>query len=83
MRTFYAAGVAAIVAFGIGAAIYAPVAGEVSAVNADLADDQSSLASDCYGAGWLFKIKVTGDVSDELMDLAAYEKQLEEEGEPG
>lgn len=62
--------------------IYSPVTGEVSAVNSDLSDDQASLASDCFGAGWLFKVKITGEVSDGLMDLAAYEQQLEEEGEP-
>jgi glycine cleavage system H protein len=62
--------------------IYSPVTGEVSAVNADLADDQSTLASDCFGEGWLFKVKITGEISGALMDLAAYEKQLEEEGEP-
>ena len=37
------------------------------------------LASDPFGEGWLFKIKMTGALKDDLMDLAAYEKQLETE----
>ena len=59
-----------------------PVGGEVTAVNEGLADDQGPLASDPYGEGWLFKVKVTS-TSDEVLDLAAYEKQLATEGEPG
>ena len=59
--------------------VYAPITGEVVEVNGDLSDDQSNLASDPFGAGWLFKLKITGDPSDGLMDLAAYEAQLESE----
>ena len=60
--------------------VYAPVTGEVTEVNEDLADDQSSLTQDPYGAGWLFKVQVTGALRDGLMDLAAYEQQLDSEG---
>ena len=56
--------------------IYTPVGGEVSAVNTDLADDQSALAEDPFGAGWLFKVKVAGEPRDGLLDLAGYEAQL-------
>ena len=63
--------------------VYSPVGGEVSAVNEGLADDQGPLASDCYGEGWLFKVKLSGDTRDDLMDLAAYEQQLATEEEPG
>lgn len=59
--------------------VYSPVAGEVSAVNEDLQGDQSSLASDPFGAGWLFKVKMSGEKSEDLMDLAAYEAQLDSE----
>ncbi len=58
--------------------VYAPVNGEVIAVNADLADDQSPMAEDPYGAGWLVKIKISGG-GDHLMDLAAYEAKLASE----
>ena len=57
--------------------VYAPVSGEVTEVNEGLADDQSPLAEDPFGAGWLFKLKVSADAdSDRLMDLAAYEAKL-------
>jgi glycine cleavage system H protein len=61
--------------------VYAPVTGEITEVNADLGNDQGPLASDPYGAGWLFKVKLTQDPGDNLMDLAAYEQQLEQAGE--
>ena len=59
--------------------IYAPVGGEVTEVNEDLASDQGNLTNDPFGAGWLFKVKVAGDPVDGLMDLAAYEAQLTSE----
>src|SRR6188474_3071610 len=37
--------------------IYAPVAGEIVEVNAEVAANTSLVNSDPYGAGWLFKIK--------------------------
>ncbi|MHC4551045.1 MAG: glycine cleavage system protein GcvH [Planctomycetota bacterium] len=60
------------------AEVYAPVAGTILEVNGGLADDPGPMSADCYGAGWLVKIKVA-DVSgfEELMDRAAYEKHLE------
>lgn len=61
--------------------VYSSVTGEVTAVNEELADDQTTLTSDPYGAGWLFQVKVSGDVSADLMDLATYENQLATEGE--
>jgi glycine cleavage system H protein len=61
--------------------VYSPVSGEVTEVNEDLADDQSSLAADPYGEGFLFKVKVTG-TGEGLMDLAAYETQLATEEPP-
>lgn len=61
--------------------VYAPLTGEVIEVNADLSGDQGPLASDPYGAGWLFKIKMSGAAGDNLMDLATYEKQLADEAD--
>lgn len=37
--------------------VYAPIAGEIVAVNQDLADAPETANSDPYGAGWFFKIK--------------------------
>lgn len=58
--------------------IYAPVTGEVVAVNTDLPNDLEMLSSDAYGKGWIAKIKVTDDSAlAGLMDYAAYQKQCE------
>jgi len=61
--------------------VYSSVTGEVTEVNEELADDQGALSSDPFGAGWLFKVKVSGATSDGLMDLPAYEAQLASEAE--
>ena len=37
--------------------VYAPIAGEVVAVNEDLPSAPETANSDPYGAGWFFKIK--------------------------
>ena len=51
---------------------YAPVAGEVIAVNASLADTPESLNSAPYEA-WLFKLKpAAGASTAELLDAAGY-----------
>jgi glycine cleavage system H protein len=54
--------------------IYAPVAGEIVAANAELTGTPEKVNSDAYGA-WMFRIKPdnAGDV-DKLLDAAAYEK---------
>jgi glycine cleavage system H protein len=57
--------------------MYAPVGGEVLAVNAELESDQSPINGDPYGAGWLVRIRPSGD-SETLMDAAAYTAYCEE-----
>jgi len=60
--------------------IYAPVAGEVIAVNDKLADDLEILSRDPFGDGWIARIKMTDDSAlKNLMEYAAYQKQCEEE----
>lgn len=60
--------------------IYAPVAGEVVAVNESLPDHLERLSNDPYGDGWIAKIRVSDDSGlENLMDHAAYQKQCEEE----
>jgi glycine cleavage system H protein len=39
--------------------IYAPLSGEVVAVNSDLVDQPESIANDPYGQSWLIKLKVS------------------------
>jgi glycine cleavage system H protein len=54
--------------------IYAPVAGEVVAVNDDVASAPESINSDAYAA-WLFKIKpADAGAINGLLDAAAYGK---------
>jgi glycine cleavage system H protein len=47
--------------------LFAPVSGKVIAVNESLGDAPETVASDCYGAGWLIKIEPTKP--DELLNL--------------
>ncbi len=51
--------------------LYAPVTGEVTAVNSDLEDDQETVNTDPYGVGWMIRLKPTGD-EGALIDAAAY-----------
>lgn len=63
--------------------LYAPVAGEVAAVNADLDDNPQLVNSDPYGAGWLLDVQVS-DVAElesaisALLDAEAYRGTLTE-----
>jgi glycine cleavage system H protein len=52
--------------------LYAPVSGEVVAVNTALEADQAPINQDPYGDGWMLRIRPSGTES-ELMDAAAYE----------
>jgi glycine cleavage system H protein len=58
--------------------IYAPVAGEVVAVNGALSDKPDLVNSDPLGDGWFLKIKVAdaGAVA-KLMDENAYQEYVE------
>ncbi len=55
--------------------LYAPLSGEVTEVNADLASKPELVNSDPYGDGWMIKVRV-GDAGqvEGLLDAAAYEK---------
>lgn len=57
--------------------IYAPVGGEVVEANAALADNPALLNTDPYGAGWIYKIKISDPAElDALKDAAAYREQI-------
>jgi glycine cleavage system H protein len=60
--------------------IYAPVAGEIVAVNEALADAPELINSDPYGDGWILRIRAAnpGDV-DELNDAQGYAALVAEE----
>lgn len=58
--------------------IYAPISGEVIAVNEDLSDTPESLNSDPYGA-WIFKLKPANPAElDNLLDAAGYKALIGE-----
>ena len=60
--------------------VYAPVTGEVIAVNEPLPDRLETLSSDPYGEGWIARIRITDDSAlKNLMNHAAYQKQCAEE----
>lgn len=57
--------------------IFAPVTGEVTAVNAAAIEDPSIINNDPYGEGWLFKVRLEGDPGD-LLSASAYDKLVED-----
>jgi glycine cleavage system H protein len=76
----YTAGDDAAVVESVKAAsdIYAPVSGEVVAVNTAVSDAPDSINSDAYAA-WLFKIKPSdANAINGLLDAAAYGKATAE-----
>ncbi len=57
--------------------VYSPLSGEVVEVNEALADNPELLNQDCYGAGWLFKLRVSArEELDGMMNSAAYEEYI-------
>lgn len=65
--------------------IFAPVSGEVVAVNGDLTENPDNAAvvnRDPYGAGWMVRIRVAPDADvSALLDAAGYRSYLEESGD--
>jgi glycine cleavage system H protein len=59
--------------------VYAPLSGEVTEVNATLAENPEKINQDPYGDGWMVKVKLSDpSEADGLMDAAAYRKLLED-----
>jgi glycine cleavage system H protein len=60
--------------------IYAPVGGDIVAVNDELNTRPELINTDPYGKGWMFKIKIRdkGEL-EELLSSEEYEEQLTEE----
>lgn len=57
--------------------VYAPVSGEVVAVNEALEGDPATINSDPLGAGWFMKVRIADAADlDGLMDEAAYQAFL-------
>jgi glycine cleavage system H protein len=60
--------------------VFAPLSGEITEVNSNVADSPETINADPYGEGWLVKVKLSDPSEAEgLMDSAAYQKLLEDE----
>jgi glycine cleavage system H protein len=60
--------------------IYAPLSGEVTAVNEAISENPEKINEDPYGDGWLVRVKLSDpSEADQLMDAAAYKKLLSEQ----
>jgi len=58
--------------------VYAPISGEVTAVNEDLNDSPEILNESPHDKGWIIKIRVkNSDELEKLMPVSEYEKYLE------
>jgi glycine cleavage system H protein len=57
--------------------LFAPLSGTVVGANAKLADHAELINQDCYGEGWLIKIKASNkDEAKNLLPAAEYQKLL-------
>ena len=58
--------------------VYAPVAGSITAVNEELADDPEKINADPYGDGWIVRMDGVDLNEDELMSPDDYQQLLDE-----
>jgi glycine cleavage system H protein len=59
--------------------VYAPLSGEVVAVNEAVAEQPELINEDPYGDGWLVRVKLSDpSEADDLMDARAYKAMLAE-----
>ena len=60
--------------------VYAPLSGEIVAVNEAVAEKPELVNEDPYGDGWLVRIRLSDPSEvEQLMDASAYRKLLAEE----
>jgi glycine cleavage system H protein len=61
--------------------VYAPISGEIVAVNEALPDKPETINEDAYGDGWIFVIKPDNlaEEQEELLDPDAYAELIESE----
>jgi glycine cleavage system H protein len=61
--------------------VFAPLSGEIVAVNEDLGDSPERINEDPYGEGWLVRVRLAEPSEvDSLLDASAYEQLLESSG---
>jgi glycine cleavage system H protein len=61
--------------------VYAPISGEVIAINEALLDAPETLNNDPYGEGWMIRLRPSNADAERgaLLDAAAYEQHVEDE----
>ncbi len=58
--------------------LYTPVSGEIVEINEKLEDEAGLVNQDCYGDGWMIKIKLSNPSElDDLMDADKYKELVE------
>jgi glycine cleavage system H protein len=73
-------GVAVVESVKAASDIYAPISGEVVAVNESLNDTPETINEDAYGDGWIFLLKVDNRAElDDLLDADGYAELIESE----
>jgi glycine cleavage system H protein len=61
--------------------VYAPLSGEIVAVNEALSESPETINDDPYGEGWLVRVKLADSAEvNELLDVGAYRELLAESG---
>ena len=59
--------------------VYAPIAGSITAINEELADDPEKINNDPYGDGWIVRMRPSDAIDEgELLSPAAYQTLLDE-----
>ena len=63
--------------------VYSPVNGVIESVNEELEENPGLINEDCYGKGWMYKIKPNdpGDMGDVIKGADAIEAWINEEAE--
>ncbi|MCO4772112.1 MAG: glycine cleavage system protein GcvH [Deltaproteobacteria bacterium] len=59
--------------------IYCPVDGRVAEVNEELEEEPELVNADCYGRGWILKVKLKDNDSSDLLNAEQYEAIVDQE----
>ena len=60
--------------------VFAPLSGEITAVNESLSDEPDKVNHDPYGEGWMVRVRLSDPAEREsLMDAGAYRELLKQE----
>jgi glycine cleavage system H protein len=58
--------------------VFAPLSGEITAVNDSLADSPEKVNEDPYGEGWMVKVRLSDpSEADQLLEVGAYKDLLQ------